>query len=113
MSVKKLGRDLWKKDVFPRLRLERMTSSKSLMAGSSARVLSRSWMNSLKPVQALAKYKLEFSGSRTLGLLHHEHVLLIFVRHALHELVHLEVVKQTRLLLIPCSRAHVSPICVE
>jgi hypothetical protein len=32
---------------FPRLRFDRMISSKSLMLGSSPRVASRSWMNSL------------------------------------------------------------------
>lgn len=94
VSVKKFARDLWKKDDFPRLRFERMISSKSLMAGSSTRALSRSWMNSLKPVHALARSEDGVDVSRTLGLLHHEHVLLVLVRHALHEIIHLEVVDQ-------------------
>ena len=64
MSDKKSTRDLWKNDDFPRLRLARITSSKSLMVGSSGRVLSRSWMNSLKPRPILA-YIWQNPGGRT------------------------------------------------
>jgi hypothetical protein len=50
---------------------------------------------------------------RTLRLLHDAHVLLILVRHALHKVVHLEVVDQARLLLLASSRNHVPPIRIK
>lgn len=40
--------DFEKNDCFPLFRFDKMISSKSLMDGSSARVASLSWMNSLK-----------------------------------------------------------------
>lgn len=49
----------------------------------------------------------------TLSLLHHEHVLLVLVRHALHEFVHFEVVEQTRLFLVPRGGDHVAPVRVQ
>jgi hypothetical protein len=112
VSVKKSALDLWKKDDFPRLRFERMTSSNNLMAGSSTRALSRSWMNSLKPV-IVSEEPNEMHTTYTLSLLHHEHVLLILVRHALHKLVHLEMIDETRFLLVARRRHHISPIRIQ
>lgn len=49
MSLRKSVEDFEKKDVRPRFFLDRIIWSKSLIDGSSERVVSRSWMNSLKP----------------------------------------------------------------
>ena len=49
MSERKFVFDLLNREVRPRFRLERMTWSKSIIAGSWGNLVSRSWMNSLKP----------------------------------------------------------------
>ena len=49
----------------------------------------------------------------TLSLLQHFHVLHVFVRHALHELIHLELVDHPRPLLIARSGNQISSIGVQ
>lgn len=112
LSERKSTFDLWKNDDFPRFRFDKMTSSKSLIEGSSERVLSRSWINSLKPAE-VSMWLANTTTVRTLSLLEHLNVLQVLMWQALDEFVHLEMVEQTRLLLVTAGGAHVSPVCIQ
>lgn len=103
MSLRKSVEDFEKKDVRPRFFLDRIIWSKSLIDGSSERVVSRSWMNSLKPKKWYGQWDLNYPGFKsqlTLSLTQHGKILLVLAWHALHEAIEVERVHQSGFLLI-------------
>jgi hypothetical protein len=97
-----------------------MMLSKSWMLGLSEDVVSRSWINSLKAVQLLLAYgKIDVLEvgvgveKLTLRLLQHRNVLVLFMRQAFHESIHVETINLSTVLLLSRRSIQVLPICKE
>jgi hypothetical protein len=92
-----------------------MTSSKSLMLGSDAGLISRSWINSLKPERSLTHNTVGWirGNEHTLSLAQHGHVLLLIMGETLDETVHLKGVQLPITLLLLRWSAKVFPVRKE
>ena len=102
-----------KKEVRPRDFLARMMLSKSWILGELGEVVSRSWINSLNAIKLLDKAVGSIVRILTLGLLQHSRVLLLFMRQALHESIHIKTVKLSTALLLFCWSVQIFSVCVE